>query len=430
MTYQTIFIDALLFINGFILNYLYFHFYDSRYITKLNDFFKNLIICLFSLAYIFAFRLFSYYGYMYINVFTFFLIRVFYQFEEKSEYITLVVFFVILVFSDLFALIFTDLIIRFFEMGRNSLLELNFFSILLNTLIIVMLYSFLNIKLVCVSYNNLSKKELIIYLGTLTFSWTLCIVLISFFVYFQDLLFQFFVCITILFVLLLDLFLVSNAQTKANNNILEKEIEITNKKSDLLMKYYENVKEQEQENSIFRHDLKNHLSVIKNSLPKEMRLYVDDMLLHVDKENIRFYSDNKILQALINDKIDLAKKNSIELNVKCDDTNIGVLSDYDLVTILSNLIDNAIDATVGVVSEKRQIILRIKEVKNNIVIKTKNPFNGEIKRRKDDFISTKEGHRGLGLKSIKSVVNKYKGEIRLDVYENMFSVLLIIPFHS
>lgn len=36
------------------------------------------------------------------------------------------------------------------------------------------------------------------------------------------------------------------------------------------MEYYENVKNQDQENSIFRHDLKNHLSVIKDSLPECM----------------------------------------------------------------------------------------------------------------------------------------------------------------
>lgn len=49
--------------------------------------------------------------------------------------------------------------------------------------------------------------------------------------------------------------------------------------------------------------------------------------------------------------------------------HIEILSDYDLVTILSNLIDNSIDAVNTNISEERQIILRIKEVKNNLVIK-------------------------------------------------------------
>lgn len=37
-------------------------------------------------------------------------------------------------------------------------------------------------------------------------------------------------------------------------------------------------------------------------------------------------------------------------------------------------------------------------------------------------MSTKEGHSGLGIKSVKSVVSKYQGEIRMDITDNMFSV--------
>ena len=429
MIYQKLFVDILLLFNGMILNNLYFHFYDSRYIVRLPQFQKMLTVCLLALMFVFVYSDFGYCSYIFTSLLGFLFIRIFYHFEEKSEYITQVVFFFILMFSDLFASIFTNLIIRFFDMQRNSVLELSYFSILLTTLIIIILYSFLNAKLIGISYKNLAKKELIIYVGSLVFSWLLCLILISFLLYFKDLLFQFFVCFVILFILLLDLFLVYSAQTKANNNLLEKEMRIVNQKSDLLMKYYENVKNQDQENSIFRHDLKNHLSVIKDNLPECMSVYVNDIMSHIDKDNIRFYSDNKILEALINDKLDQAKRNGIELSVKCDDTNIEILSDYDLVTILSNLIDNSIDAVNTNISEERQIILRIKEVKNNLVIKIKNAFNNEIRYNKEELMSTKEGHSGLGIKSVKSVVSKYQGEIRMDITDNMFSVLIIIPFH-
>ena len=429
MIYQKIFVDILLLFNGMILNNLYFHFYDSRYIVRLSQFQKILTVCLLALMFVFVYSDFGYCSYIFTSLLGFLFIRIFYHFEEKSEYITQVVFFFILMFSDLFASIFTNLIIRFFDMQRNSVLELSYFSILLTTLIIIILYSFLNAKLIGISYKNLAKKELIIYVGSLVFSWLLCLILISFLLYFKDLLFQFFVCFVILFILLLDLFLVYSAQTKANNNLLEKEMRIVNQKSDLLMKYYENVKNQDQENSIFRHDLKNHLSVIKDNLPECMSVYVNDIMSHIDKDNIRFYSDNKILEALINDKLDQAKRNGIELSVKCDDTNIEILSDYDLVTILSNLIDNSIDAVNTNISEERQIILRIKEVKNNLVIKIKNTFNNEIRYNKEELMSTKEGHSGLGIKSVKSLVSKYQGEIRMDITDNMFSVLIIIPFH-
>ena len=49
MIYQKIFVDILLLFNGMILNYLYFHFYDSRYILRLSQFQKMLTVCLLAL---------------------------------------------------------------------------------------------------------------------------------------------------------------------------------------------------------------------------------------------------------------------------------------------------------------------------------------------------------------------------------------------
>ena len=217
MIYQKIFVDILLLFNGMILNYLYFHFYDSRYILRLSKFQKMLTVCLLALMFVFVYSDFGYCSYIFTSLLGFLFIRIFYHFEEKSEYITQVVFFFILMFSDLFASIFTNLIIRFFDMQRNSVLELSYFSILLTTLIIIILYSFLNAKLIGISYKNLAKKELIIYVGSLVFSWLLCLILISFLLYFKDLLFQFFVCFVILFILIVGLYF-KNGETTTNNN--------------------------------------------------------------------------------------------------------------------------------------------------------------------------------------------------------------------
>lgn len=431
MLYQSLFVNFLLFCNGLILNYLYFHFYDCRYFCKLERrLIKIIFASLFSILFIFIFRFIGYYGYLFISLSSFFLIRFFYVFEGKREYITQILFFVVLLLGNLFSSIFTDFIIRAFDMERNSMLELSFFSLLFSTFLIVVIYSFLNMKFVGVPYDNLTKKDLSVYVGSLFFSWVLCVILISFLFQFQDLLFQFFVCITILFVLMLNLFLIYNAQTKALNNKLEKEIEENNKKSDLLMKYYENVKKQEEENSIFRHDLKNHLSIIKDKIPTEMDNYVNELLLHVNKESIRFYSDHKVLEALINDKMNLAKKKDIHLDVKCDDTHIGVLSDYDLVTVLSNLIDNAIEAVMLSDFHENQIQLRIKDLKGKLIIKIKNSYNGVLNEQNDRLISTKNGHSGLGLKSVQSVVAKYQGDMNVTTENHQFLVIILIPFHT
>lgn len=419
--YQNIFMMVLLLINGLILNDLYFHFYNCRYACRVNAIVKVLFGCLFSVLCVWLYFQFGYLGYWIANALVYMSIRIFYHFESKNEYFTQITFLGVMILSFLFSGFFTGFIVESIGMGKNSTLELRYFSVVLNSLLIIVLYCFLNMRMVGVSYAHLNKKELLIYLGSLVFSWILCGILIAFLIYFQDLLFQFFVCVSILFVLILDIFLFNGVQEKANNHKLEKDMELINQKSELFLKYYENVEKREEENRIFRHDLKNHLSIIKENIPQEMDGYVDDLLLHVNKENICFYSSNKVLEALINDKRELARNHNVDLDVKCDDTHIGLLSDYDLVTVLANLIDNAIEATLSLDAENRYIQLRIRDIKENLVIRIQNPYLS---------LNPKPGHSGLGLKSVRAVVKKYQGEMHIETKDCMFSVLILIPFHT
>ena len=88
MIYQKFFVDILLLFNGMILNYLYFHFYDSRYILRLSKFQKMLTVCLLALMFVFVYSDFGYCSYIFTSLLGFLFIRIFYHFEEKSEYIT------------------------------------------------------------------------------------------------------------------------------------------------------------------------------------------------------------------------------------------------------------------------------------------------------------------------------------------------------
>ncbi len=132
MIYQKLFVDILLLFNGMILNNLYFHFYDSRYIVRMLSFQKTLTVCLLALMFVFVYSDFGYCSYIFTSLLGFLFIRIFYHFEEKSEYITQVVFFFILMFSDLFASIFTNLIIRFFDMQRIFYIRIELFFYFVN----------------------------------------------------------------------------------------------------------------------------------------------------------------------------------------------------------------------------------------------------------------------------------------------------------
>ena len=57
-----------------------------------------------------------------------------------------------------------------------------------------------------------------------------------------------------------------------------------------------------------------------------------------------------------------------------------------------------------------------------------NPFEGKIAKEDDTFLTTKEdkANHGIGLQSIKAVLEKYNGSIDISHNEKVFSVTLFM----
>ncbi len=73
--------------------------------------------------------------------------------------------------------------------------------------------------------------------------------------------------------------------------------------------------------------------------------------------------------------------------------------------------------------------LTIKQKDGILLIHEENLFSGEAKKDGDILSTTKEdkANHGLGTKSMKKMVEKYKGEIEFLIQDNMFQVDVQIP---
>ena len=96
-----------------------------------------------------------------------------------------------------------------------------------------------------------------------------------------------------------------------------------------------------------RHDFKNHLQVMKAHLEleeyRELGEYIvslSDALVEVEK---LIETGNVRLDAILNSKISLARSLEIGVNVKVVLPPRLPVTDYDLCTLLGNLLDNAIE---------------------------------------------------------------------------------------
>ena len=181
------------------------------------------------------------------------------------------------------------------------------------------------------------------------------------------------------------------------------------------------------------HEYKNQIDCIEQLLNREqyskLEEYVKAVHGRLDKELDAIDTNNIIVNAILNTKYQEADTNGIVVVLRVNDLSGVWMKDEDIVTILSNLLDNAIEACKKCDDGKR--ILKLKFVNEDGMIKigVKNTFSNPIVYENGEIKSTKlvqaEEH-GVGIKNIIEVIEKYGGSyiIKDDNYEFYFSIII------
>lgn len=181
----------------------------------------------------------------------------------------------------------------------------------------------------------------------------------------------------------------------------------------------------------FRHDMKNHLSVLKMLVEKNE---LEDALKHIEQMTdvlnvTKRYaqSGNVIVDSILNFKLQEAERHGIKVNLElCIPEQLNITS-LDMSVILGNLLDNAVNAAMKVNGE-RIINARIKYNKGRLIIEISNTYNGKLNYDGDELITSdedKENH-GIGIKNIKSSLEKYNGDMEIEHTDNVFTVILLM----
>ena len=200
----------------------------------------------------------------------------------------------------------------------------------------------------------------------------------------------------------------------------------------IMGKYCDEVENMYQEMRTFRHNYKNHLQVMKAHLDlgeyQELSDYIsllDQELASIDKV-IR--TGNVMLDAILNSKISLARARQIEVNAKVMLPSALSMPEYDLCTILGNLLDNAIEGCSTVQREgDRFLRIYVGVLREQFYLSVTNSHAASIRKENGRYHSTKAADRGLGLQSIYRLVAKYKGHVNRKNDEAVFATEVLLP---
>lgn len=99
----------------------------------------------------------------------------------------------------------------------------------------------------------------------------------------------------------------------------------------------------------------------------------------------------------------------------------------DLCVILGNLLDNAIEACQALEKERRFLRLYIAVNKGQFYLSVQNSAREEPDFDARNYISRKRGNHGLGMKRVKTAVDKYHGYLNLANEPGIFAAEVTMP---
>lgn len=162
----------------------------------------------------------------------------------------------------------------------------------------------------------------------------------------------------------------------------------------------------------FRHDYKNHMiclqSLLNNKQYDEALSYVKSITNQEILDSNKFFSGNQIADAILTDKNELAQKNNCKIIF--DGSVSDEISVSNLCTILSNALDNSIDACSKIDSDETQII-DVKCVASELIqiIRISNP-NLDNNAVTETSKADRKNH-GFGLSNIRRTVERMDGQM-------------------
>lgn len=212
------------------------------------------------------------------------------------------------------------------------------------------------------------------------------------------------------------------------NEKMEHMLKIEKKMKQLEIEHYETLLKKEEKTKRYRHDVIQHLvcveKLLQNGEVEKAEVYVGEMLSDIQQiRDCNYNTGNKTLNMLLNYYIaQLNEEVHVSVNGKCKKEILA--SEYDMSTIFSNLLKNAVEA-IQISGQTNPIMsVEIDEGSKFVKIKIKNSMKADsIAYDKDGNVQTTKSdknHHGMGLLNVKETVWKNKGLYESSVAERQF----------
>lgn len=212
-------------------------------------------------------------------------------------------------------------------------------------------------------------------------------------------------------------------------NVYKEKKQLTEKYLNEQKNHYEYLEKRERETKKFRHDFRSHLELIsnlaKNHEVDEIHSYLETLQIKIDELGNGVTVQNGIVDAILNQYYAKALQLGITMEVKGRFPGDCGIDAYDICTIFSNILSNAIEAAAE--AEEKYVSVECRYNERNIIIVVKNSFHSESENGSPVLKTQKEDldYHGYGLTNMKDSVDKYNGVFDIEIKEDRFTLTIL-----
>lgn len=222
------------------------------------------------------------------------------------------------------------------------------------------------------------------------------------------------------------------------NDILEREMQLRESKifevqvknqTDMYRAVSENFDNQRKKT----HEYKNQMMCIDALIEKreygQLEEYVQNICGKLNRELDAINTNHVIVNAIMNTKYQEALSKNILFVFQMNDLSALRISDEDIVVILANLLNNAIEACEKC---KGKRIIKVKFVieDENVILSVRNTHENNLVFQDNEIQTSKETdmeEHGIGIRNIIQTIEKYGGSYVIRPEENEFYFSIVIP---
>ena len=193
---------------------------------------------------------------------------------------------------------------------------------------------------------------------------------------------------------------------------------------------YESLKASIEEARQARHDLRHQLcqlaALAEEGNLEKIKAYLSDAVSRIPSLELHF-CENRAADGVVGYYCALAKREQIPFSVQLDLPECLPVDEINLCLVLSNLLENALEASLRTAPARRRIELTAYLHGNSLaLIQVENTYDGVIREKDGVFLSSKRKGDGVGLQSVRHIAEKSGGVSTVTYQDGLFCAKVML----